>query len=76
MYGENMANMANMAMANMPHMENIPYMTSPYGYEPCDYGYSYPVTPVAGVGNKQPLRVCYNCCVVYLINHHWCYLPQ
>ena len=51
MYGENMANMANMAnVANMPHMENIPYMTSPYSYETCDYGYSYPVAPVAGVG--------------------------
>lgn len=51
MYGENMANMANMAnVANMPHMENMPYMTSPYSYETCDYGYSYPVAPVAGVG--------------------------
>ena len=51
MYGENMANMANMAnVANVPHMENIPYMTSPYSYETCDYGYSYPVAPVAGVG--------------------------
>ncbi|MFZ0443541.1 MAG: YjcZ family sporulation protein [Bacillus sp. (in: firmicutes)] len=25
-------------------------MTSPYSYETCDYGYSYPVAPVAGVG--------------------------
>lgn len=45
MYGENMANMAN--MANMP---NMPNMTSPYGYEPCHYGYSY---PVAGVENNN-----------------------
>ena len=37
MYGENMANMAN--MANMP---NMPNMTSPYGYEPCHYGYKLP----------------------------------
>ena len=43
MYGENMANMANMA--------NMPNMTSPYGYEPCGYG--YPSYPVAGVGNNN-----------------------
>lgn len=43
MYGENMANMANMA--------NMPNMTSPYGYEPCGYG--YPSYPVGGVGNNN-----------------------
>lgn len=54
-YGENMANMPNMPhvddTAYMPNMPHTPTMTSPYGYEPCYYGYGYPVAPVTGGNN-------------------------